>query len=95
MPNPKHGRFRANLGAIDSAASHTRVLYYRHASGKIDMVGASHFSAQCCDNTGNTRPCRKMTAETYPWILNIADLSHNLRNTAKMVAEIPTVKLTN
>jgi hypothetical protein len=74
-----------------SAASHTGSFLQDLVRKDIDHIGASHFSAQCSDNTGNTRVCREMTTSTHPWILNIADPSHHLHNTAKMVAEIPTV----
>jgi hypothetical protein len=76
----------------DSAVSHTGSHLQSLVRKDIDMVGASHFSAQCSDNTGNTRVCRELTAEAYPWILNFADPSHHLHNTAKMVAEISTVR---
>jgi hypothetical protein len=76
-----------------SAESHTGSFLQELVKKDIDMVGASHFSAQCSDNTGNTRVCRELTAERYPWILNLADPSHHLHNTGKMIAEIPIVRL--
>ncbi|KXN91565.1 hypothetical protein AN958_00421, partial [Leucoagaricus sp. SymC.cos] len=55
-------------------------------------VGPAAFSGICSDDAANTSKARRLIAERYPQILNMADACHNLQNATKDICNLDSFK---
>ncbi|KAF8602259.1 hypothetical protein BDV93DRAFT_444591 [Ceratobasidium sp. AG-I] len=70
-------------GVEASGVSHTGDFYFKELVKAMKEIGPQRFSGITCDSTGNTRLARTLIHKTYPTIIMLPDLCHQLHNTLK------------